>query len=925
MSSIFSGSCRMRAAILLVSLAVAGCSSSSPEDLLADARKAMARNDYSEAAIQLKNALQASPDFAPARLELGRIALEQRDYLSAEKELNRARELGVADDEVVPLLARALLELGRAPDVASRFSSTRLNSPEAQAKLDAILGYAALAASDQADAQRRFESALAVNPQDVTALTGKARLLTVNKQFEAGSELIKPLLQPEAKAPEAWLLEAEIRAARGDQAGMIEALREVYRMRPDHLRARSTVIGSLIGAGKYEEASRELDAMRKVAPSAGENDYLKGLLLVSQGKYAEARPSVEKVLAKAPDYLPAVWLSAMINYKLKAYAQAEQQAEKLVAKGAGAMPVRKLLISSYLGGGRIAKAQQALEPLLKASPNDPEVLAIAAQVQLAAGDSDTALKSLEKSAKAQPESQIAQTRLGMTKLATGDYAGGVEALERAARIDDDTRPDMLLALAHLRQQKGDAALEALDALEAKKPGEPGVQNLRGVAHLLKRDEAAARAAFEAALRIQPTFLPAASNLARLDIAAKKPEAAVKRFESILAHDPRHPDALMALAALKAQSVDGRADAEKLLTKAVKEHPELLKARVALVQLYSATGSREKALQAAQAAMTANPDDAGAVDLLAQVQASQGDLAAAVGTLSNAVEKNPNDAGVRAKLAAAQAAAGRHSEAEQNFKKALQMKPDAPEIELMLAALYRSQKSFDDALRIAKGLQKRYPASSAGYLVEGDVMVATSKRSDAAEAFHKAYEREPGADVLIRLLSMLDSSDKEPAARKLAAEWMEKHPRDTVVPMYEAGSAMARNQFDRARTEYQRVLRVSPDNAIVLNNLAWLSWRTKDAEAKRFAEKAYGLAPDNPAVLDTYGVILVESGQMKKGLEMLGKAVEKAPQSDAIVLNYARALVQNNQKSEARPYLEKLAALGNKFAGATEAANLLKSL
>lgn len=919
-------SLRHRAFVTIVAVCtLTACSPRSPDDLLSDARAAVARNDLAEASIQLKNALQARPDFALARLELGRVALEQRDYLSAEKELNRAREIGVADDEVVPLLARALLELGRAPEVASRFSATRLGTREAQAKLDAVLGYAALAANDHVGAQRHFEAALTVDPLDATALTGKAWLYKANKQFEAASELIKPLLQPDSKSPEAWLLEAEILAAQGNRDAMINALREVYRLRPDHLRARVTVIAYLIGTGKYDDAKGELNAMRKVAPSAVENDYLQGLLFVSQDKYAEARPSVEKVLAKAPEYRPAVWLSAMVNYKLKAYAQAEQQAEKLIASGAGALPVRKLLISSYLGGGRVAKAQQALEPLLKGSPNDPEVLAIAAQVQLAAGDTDTALKSLEQSAKAQPNSSRAQTRLGMTKLATGDYEGGVDALEKAARIDDDTRPDMLLVLAHLRQKRADAALDALDALDAKKPGEPSVQNLRGVAFLLKRDESAARTAFEAALKIQPTFFPAASNLARLDMAAQKPEAAFKRFEAVLAKDPRHPDALMGLAALKAQSSGGRAEAEKLLTKAVQEHPELLKARIALVQFYSAAGSQDKALQVAQAAVAENPENDAAVVLLSEVQTLKGDIAAAVTTLSSAVEKNPNNASMRVKLAEAQAAVGKYSEAEQNLKKALQLRPDALDVEVMLSTLYRSQKSFGEALHIGKGLQTRHPGSSAGFVIEGDVMVATSKRTEAVKAFREAYSLEPSAEVLIRLLAVLDATDDELSARKLAGDWMAKHPQDRVIPIYEAGNAMAKGQFDRARAEYERILKVAPDNAVVLNNLAWLSWRTKDSEAIIFAEKAFGLAPDNPAVLDTYGVILVESGQAKRGLELLGKAVERAPQSDAILLNYARALVQSNHKAEARPYLERLVALGNKFSGSAEAASLLKSL
>lgn len=912
-------------AVALAACALSACSAKSPEELLAEAHQSIERKDFSAASIQLKNALQKNPEFALARLELGRVSLEQRDYLSAEKELNKALEFGVSADDAVPLLARALIELGRAQDVNSRFSALRLSNPAAQASLNTSLGFARLAANDTDGANRLFDASLAASPGDPRALVGKARVLAVGKNFDAASDLIKPLLQADGGSVEAWLLEAEIRSARNDREGMLQALREVYRIRPNHLSARTTVVSALVGQKRFDEARTELNELKKVAPSALEAEYLTGLLLTSEGKFVEARTSIDKVLAKAPDYLPAVWLAATVNYQLKSYAQAEQHAEKLVSKGAGSVPVRKILIGSYLGTGRVAKSKQALEPLLRDNPDNPEVLALAGQVQLAGGDSDAALKSFEKSARMRPDDADAQSRLGLVKLATGDYRGGISALQSASRLDDDTRPDLLIVLAHLRERNADAALAALDTIDKKKPGDPVLQNLRGAAHLLKGNKAAARTSFEAALKIQPGFFPAASNLARLDSAEGKPDEGIKRFEAVLSHDPNHADALMALAGLRAQRREGWPEAERLLERAVKSHPGLLQSRAAQVQFYSLTGDRPKALRSAQAAVTENPDSAAMLDLLAEVQSSQGDSSAAVATRVKATEKTPNDAAVWVKLAVAQLAVDKPSEAEKNLKRALQLKPDAPEVEVLLAGLYRSQRSFDEAFRIARSLQKRYPKGAAGYLVEGDVMLAASRMPDAVSAFREAYSREPSAQVLIRLLSVLDLDGQEAASRKLGAEWRQKHPQDVAVVMYEAGAAMNRGQYDRARADYLQVLKQTPENVIALNNMAWMLWKAKDAEARSFAERAHRLAPDNPAVLDTYGVILVDSGKSVEGVNILRKAVEKAPQSDAIRLNFARALVQNNQKAEARPHLEKLVALGRKFAGSDEAATLLKSL
>lgn len=913
------------ATILLSICLVAGCYSRSQEDLLADADAAIARGDYTSAAIQLKNVLQENPDLGLARLTLGRVAFKQRDYASAEKEFNRALDLGVSPEEVAPLLARAMVESGRAKDAVSRFSSLRLATAEAQAMLDTALGYASLAANDLPAAEERFEHVLSVRPRDADALTGKARVLAAGRNLDAGSELIKPLLRPEVGSADAWMLEAEIRSAKRDRAGAVEALREVYKIRPDDVQARATVVSGLITLGKYDDARTELIALKKVAPSALENDYLDGLLLVSEGKYAEARPSIDKVLSKAPEYLPAIWLSATVNYNTKSYAQAEQQAEKLIARGAGTLPVRKVLIGSYLGTGRIAKAQQVIEPLLKAAPNDPEVLAIAGQIQLAAGESDVALKSLELAAKATPTSPEAQARLGMVRLATGDYTGGIDALKSASLLDDGIRPDILLVLAHLRQQKIEAALAAISAIELKAPAEPIVHNLRAAAYLLKRDEKGARASYEAALKLQPMYFPAASNLARLDIAAGDSRSAAKRFESVLAHDPRHADALMALAGVKSQSIEGRGEAEALLRKAVKEHPDLIKARVALVQYYTFIDEKAKALDAARAAVADNPRSSAALELLAQSQASQGDVVGSVATRAKVVENNPNDVAALTRLAAAQAAAGKFAEAEQSYKKALLIKPDAVDIELMLAGFYRSRKLFDEALSIAKGLQKRYPKNASGFLLEGDILLASARRTDAVSAFKAAYARERSSTTLMPLLSVLDLSRQGDEARALAADWMANNALELSVPAYEAEQALARSDFDRARSLYQRILKIAPENVVALNNLSWLLWKSKDADARRHAQKAYELAPENPAVLDTYGLILAETGDVSKGLALLTKAIELSPQAEVYRLNYARALILGKRNAEARVLLEKLAAQGSKSSVSNEAAELLKSL
>ena len=76
---------------------------------IAKASTFIEQGNFAAASIELKNALLKNPMSPEARWMLGNVYLETWDGAGAEKELRRARELGVSDAAILPLLARALL------------------------------------------------------------------------------------------------------------------------------------------------------------------------------------------------------------------------------------------------------------------------------------------------------------------------------------------------------------------------------------------------------------------------------------------------------------------------------------------------------------------------------------------------------------------------------------------------------------------------------------------------------------------------------------------------------------------------------------------------------------------------------------------------------------------------------------------------
>src|SRR6185369_16056659 len=92
---------------------LAACSGKTPEALVTSAKEFLAKNDVNAAIIELKNALQKNPDLPEARFLLGRALLDRDDPAGAEIELRKASDLKRPDDEVLPLLSKALLLQGK--------------------------------------------------------------------------------------------------------------------------------------------------------------------------------------------------------------------------------------------------------------------------------------------------------------------------------------------------------------------------------------------------------------------------------------------------------------------------------------------------------------------------------------------------------------------------------------------------------------------------------------------------------------------------------------------------------------------------------------------------------------------------------------------------------------------------------------------
>lgn len=909
----------------LLAALLAGCGGDKPEALIASGKEFIAKKDHKAAIIQLKNALQQNPELGEARFLLGKALLESGDAAGAQVELRKALEFKFDANQVVPLLARAMLGTGQARKVAEEFGKTELSSSEAAANLKTTLSVAYQNLGNREAASTALNAALGSQPDYAPAQLADARQKIANRDFQGAQAIIDGVLAKAADNYEALMLKGVLKMIQSDRDAALEAYRAAVTAKPDHLPAHSAVIAALLQQGKNDDAAKQLEAMKKVAPKHPQTIYLDTQLAYLRKDFKAARQLAQQLIKISPDTPNTLQIAGAIEYQLHSYIQSEAYLSRALQQAPDLPLARRLLVSNYLRTGQPAKALSTLTPALGKIDGDPMLLALAGQTYLQNGDAKKAEEYFAKASKLDPNDPAKRTSLALSHLAQGELSTGLNQLEEISASDKGTVADMALIATYLRRNELDKALKAIDSLDKKQPDNPQTYNLRARTLLGKNDIAGARKNFEKALSLNPAFLPAAASLALLDQADKKPDQARQRFEAVLASDPKNIGALLALADLKNNTGGKPEEVQGYLVKAVDANPAELGPRLALIEFHMRNKDLKKALSSAQESLAALPDKPELLDALGRLQQTAGESNQALATYGKLASQQPMSPLAHVRMAQIHLANKNKDEAGKSLRKALEIKPDLLEAQRGLALLALEAKKLPEALSIAREVQKQRPKEASGAMLEGDIHVAAKQWPEAAAAYRAGLKQAASPELAIKLHDALQAAGNKAETDKFVASWTREHPKDIAFKMHLGDQASLRKDFAGASQLYRSALDVQPNNAMVLNNLAWAMGNAKQPKALEYAEKANQLAPNQPPYMDTLAMLLADKGDTAKAIEILRKALAISPQASAIQFNLAKLLVRTGRKDEARTELAVLAKLGDKLPYHAEVASLQKDI
>jgi putative PEP-CTERM system TPR-repeat lipoprotein len=910
----------------LCGLLLAGCGEENPQRRLASAKEYLQKNDSKAAVIELKNALQANPDLGEARYLLGAAMLQTGNVVAAEVEFRKALATGFQREMVVPELARTMLLLGQSKKLVEEFGGMRLGKPGADASLRTTLA-AAYAALDKPElALSALNAALAEDPDYSPALLARARTKAAARDFDGALAITEGVLAKNPGNAEAWKLKGDLLlvAKNGPDDALI-AYRRALQSDPRHLAAHTAILSVLMQHGKLEDATAQLAELKKLAANNPQTRFLEAQLAYQKKDFKQARELAQQLVQLAPNNPRTLQLAGAIEFQLGALAQAEIYLAKALQAAPDFISARRLLVMTYMRSGQSAKAVSALNAVAGKDGIDPSFYSLAGEVYLHAGDPTKAEEYFAKALKLDPGDAGKRTALAVTHLAGGQAEAALDELQSIAATDKGVTADLALISAHLRRREFDKALAAVDRLEAKQPDKPAAANLRGRIHLAQKDSKAARQSFEQALKIDPTYFAAAASLATLDMAEKKPADARRRFESLLAINPKNAQALQAMAALAAANGAGTDEVASLLNKAVEANPSEAAPRLLLIDLLLRSKDTKQALSVAQSAVAALPNSPELLAALGRTQQISGELNQALATYGKLVNMQPMAPQPLLRLAEVQLAKKDQAAAEQSFSKALELQPDLLEAQRGQIALHVEGKKYQDAIALTRTMQRQRPKEPVGYMLEGDVQGAQRNWEAAVAAYRVGLQRAPSLELAIRLYAVLGQAGKPGEAEQFAASWMKAHPKDVAFMAYLGDVAIERKEYAAAEGRYLAALQIQPESPMVLNNLAWVSQQLRKDDALAYAETANKLAPNQPAFMDTWAMLLSARGDHAKAIELQTKALELQPTNEALRLNLARIYVASGDKLRARKELDSLIKLGDNRPTYPEAMALLKAL
>ena len=533
------------------------------------------------------------------------------------------------------------------------------------------------------------------------------------------------------------------------------------------------------------------------------------------------------------------------------------------------------LAEMYWKAQRVRDAVNEANEILKHNPDDLPTHRLLARIYLRSlGDINGSTVQTEMVAKAiaeyaevhrlDPGDQEAAIWLARLYRLHNEPEKAEQVLRKLLQDDpgNESAAEQLTQLL-LDENKADDAIQLLEAMTAHSTSAT-LFDLLGDAYTQTHDYAKAEAAYRKAVDMDPSELNHLRGLGQTLIAEEKYSDALTVYQKLVDLMPDDSDNYLRIAEIY-RELHQLDKAEENLVKARQYNPGSLEVLYNEAMIYEAQGRYDDAIRVLSDAITG-------VKAESTVLSSR-----------------------RRYLAILYQQLGMLYRDTQNYQAAIYTFQELGHLgdeedhraRLLIMDTYRLAKDMPKALQTGREAMAKYP-NDAEIRASLALLLGENGQTDEAVKLLESNLKGTSADreTYLNLSQIYERgrrySDAEQAARK--AESYASDPQENEIAWLLLGAVFERQkQFDKAETEFKKVLNVNPKNAQVLNYYGYMlaDRGVRLEEAQDLIQRAVDLEPFNGAYLDSLGWVYYKENKLDEAEVMLRKAVEHEPHDPTI--------------------------------------------
>ena len=895
-------------AMAMSSIVIAGCGDKKTyEEYVAQATVQIEENQHSAAILSLKNAIRIEPRNANARYQLGIAYIAIGNFYNAEKELEKAIELGIAEPEITPKLAQVKMQLGKAEEVYQLADQSTNLSDENYVAVLTYAGIAAISAGNIEQAQDYIGQASAISEDSLYSRVGGAWLDFYSDNFDSAHNSLQSILA-DSEFSEALLLAGHMSQAKGDFKLASERYLAYLEKHPQHVQIKLYLVNSLINLNEYSEAEKHLNTIGKLFQQHPIVNLYKAQVAYANKDYSLAKQTAELAIQVSDSLLMAKLVAGLSAYHLGELQLSYRYLNSISQYLPATHDVKKLLAMLQLELGFEDDASLTFEQMSAEDTKDINILNSASVAFSQRGRGDLAEKILGKLQQAQPDNDQINLQYNAVKVASGDL-GSLNILEELAK-DSEVSNDahMILATHYINQKDFAKALETAKQWQEKEPESLKAVLLEGFIYDNQKDRIKAIAIFEAVTEKDAGNIPANYYLGSYALEMQHFERAKGYYEAILDKQPLHKASLARLSLINAQ-LKMVPETLAILDSLINQYPKNQDLLIDWSINKGYLGEHQIAIDRLNTAVEAAQRGERYNRTLARLYFKTSQFKQAEEIYKALTKDHPRNVNNWLELAATQEELNYLEVALSTINQAISQFNKQPRLLLIKSNILMRLNRLSSASRVIGELNDKYPENTDISYMKGILAIQEEQYGTAVANLSRVYQRTGSEHAALNLARALIKQGSKDKAISFLDKHVEKNAADnkSIALLAEAYLNIEPN---RSVDLYKLLLDRFPNNLTALNNISWAYAYLDDVKsAEKYAEQAFSVNNTNPSIIDTYTRMLIKSGKSQQAVDIIQQNVEVV--NNTLRLTLAEAYISLSDKENAQKVLSEVSTNAKK--------------